>query len=116
MNNDAPLYVKTVLDLYLSLPDTPSRISRSDRQLALHLFDRDLPFATVEAALLLATARRLCRPTDAHPLGPIRSLHYFLPVIDEIIYQPLPHGYLYYLRQKLASIRSQPSSNLPPRS
>ena len=101
MNNDARLYVKTVLDLYLALPETPTRVSRFDRSLALQLFKRAVPHSTIEAAFLLASARRLCRPIEAPPLGPIRSLHYFVPVIEELIHEPLPAGYVHYLRHKL---------------
>ena len=34
----------------------------------------------------------------ATPLGTIRSLSYFLPVIEELRRQPPPEGYLDYLR------------------
>lgn len=105
MDCDARLFVKTVLDLYLSLPETPSRVSRSDRSLALELFNRSMSISTIDAAFLLASARRLCRPPDARPLGPIRSLHYFLPVIDELILNPLPNDYIRYLRHKLATLK-----------
>jgi hypothetical protein len=57
--------------------------------------------SVVEAAIILATARRVLRPPDYPPLAPIRSLHYFLPVIDEITAAPLPPDYLNYLREKL---------------
>ena len=102
MDNDAQLYVQTVLNLYLALPETPTRVSRLDRRLALELFQRAVPLSTVEAAFLLASARRLCRPADAPALGPIRSLHYFLPVIEEITHHPPPNDYIRYLRHKLA--------------
>ena len=39
----------------------------------------------VENALTLAAARRLARPADAPPLGIIRSLAYFSPVIEEVL-------------------------------
>ena len=116
MDKDAGLYVKTVLDQYLSLGETPTRVNRRDRALALELFGRGVPLSTVEAAFLLASARRLCRAADAPPLGPIRSLHYFLPVIEEIIHQPLPADYVHYLRHKLAPRRPQQSSTINPRS
>lgn len=103
MDYEARLFVKTVLDLYLSLPETPSRASRFDRSLALDLFKRSTPTTTIEAAFLLASARRLCRPPDAPPLGTIRSLHYFLPIIEELIHHPLPIDYVRYLRHKLAT-------------
>jgi hypothetical protein len=39
----------------------------------------------IENALVLAATRRLTRPADARTLGPIRSLAYFLPVIEEVL-------------------------------
>jgi hypothetical protein len=54
--------------------------------------------SVVEAAIILATARRVLRPPDYPPLAPIRSLHYFLPVIDEITAAPLAPDYVDYLR------------------
>lgn len=53
-------------------------------------------------ALALATARRRARPADATPLAPVRSLHYYLPVIEELLAQPPADGYLEYLREHLA--------------
>ncbi len=38
---------------------------------------------------------------DPPPLAKIRSLAYFLPVIEELKLQPLPDGYLHYFRLKL---------------
>lgn len=107
MTDDPQSYVKSVLVSYLSLPDTPTRVSRFDRRLALELFQRAVPRPTVEAAFLLASARRICRPADAPPLGPIRSLHYFLPVIEEVLLQPPASDYLRYLRSKLAPNQSR---------
>jgi hypothetical protein len=54
----------------------------------------------VESALLLASLRRMVRPSDLPPLPKIRSLAYFQPVITELQQQPLPEGYLDYLRLK----------------
>ena len=55
----------------------------------------------METAFLLASLRRAARRPDAMPLGPIRSLHYFLPVIEELLAQPVPESYLAYLRSKV---------------
>lgn len=106
-HNDHRIYVQKVLNLYLGLPDTPSRTSRNDRQLALRLFQQSVPLETVEAAFLLAAARRTFRDPSYPPLGPIRSLHYFLPVIHEILANHPPMDYLRYLRLKLASHAAQ---------
>jgi hypothetical protein len=102
MQNDPESYVHSLAACYLRLPNTTCRLSRFDRRLARDLFERQVPLAVVEAAFLLASARRAARPCAAPPLDPIRSLHYFLPVIEEILQNPLPDSYLAYLRRKLA--------------
>ena len=96
-------FVETVLALYRKLPDTPNRHSRYDRHLATQLHQQLVPLALIEAAFLLATARRLLRDPSYPPLSPIRSLHYFLPVIEELRDLPPAPSYLDYLRRKLAA-------------
>ena len=96
-------YLQALRSLYLQLPNTHRRFSRSDRQLASVLYQRGFSFDLVRSALLLATARRLAHDPD-HPLPPVRSLHYFVPVIEEIQKQPLPTGYVQYLERKISSL------------
>lgn len=93
----APDYVPSVLRLYVQLPDTPDRTRPADRRIATELLARHVPLETVESALLLATARRLCRSPD-RMLPPVRCLAYYLPVIEEVLQQPLPVRYIQYLR------------------
>ena len=103
MPNDLETYRQTLLNLYLRLPDTSCRVSRHDGRLVQQLWERHIPLTTVETAFLLASVRRAARRPDAIPLGPVRSLHYFLPVIEELLHTPLHHGdaYLAYLRSKV---------------
>jgi hypothetical protein len=75
--------------------------------LATRLYQRGVPLLAVEDALVLAAARRLARPANAPPLGTIRSLAYFLPVIDEVLDLDASQAYFEYLRSKLE--RSPPS-------
>lgn len=96
------MFVERILELYLELPETPVRASRTDRRLADELYEKRIKEEEVEAALLLATARRLLRSADAPKLGPIRSLHYFLPVLEEVRITPLSASYVEYLRRKLS--------------
>ncbi|MGH9836052.1 MAG: hypothetical protein ACRD9Y_23770 [Blastocatellia bacterium] len=98
-------YVVQVLHLYLTLAETPTRHSRLDRRLAEDFYDQQIELEQVEAALILASARRLFRSSEAPKLGPIRSLHYFVPVIEEIRRSPLSPDYIAYLRRKLAAIQ-----------
>lgn len=95
-----PAYVAAVLMLYTDLPDTPLRPSPQDQALARRLHEQGVPLPLLESALLLASLRRLIRPSGLPPLPRIRSLAYFQPVIAELQQQPLPEDYLDYLRLK----------------
>jgi len=108
MPHDLETYRQILLDLYLRLPDTPRRLSRYDVRLVRQLWERQIPLTLVETAFLLASTRRATRRPDAMPLGPIRSLHYFLPVIEELLAQPVPESYVAYLRSK---IRFRPAAD-----
>jgi hypothetical protein len=94
-------YIKQALELYRCVPGTLGRIRREDRVLAADLHDRGIDLSTLDAAFMLAVARRCFRPPDAHPLAPIRSMHYFMPVIEEILADPPSAEYLAYLKSKL---------------
>jgi hypothetical protein len=109
MRMDSSEYVRRVLDAYRAAPGTCAVIRKPDRALALQLFDRGVPLAVVENALVLACARRLTRPADAAPLGVIRSLAYFSPVIEEVLGLRVDDAYFRHLRQRLARILRQPS-------
>ena len=100
-------YVAAILKLYLQLPETPPKANSNDRQTAAALHSRSVTLATVESALLLASVRRLGRSSDMPPLPPIRSLAYFLPVIQELLDHPIPDDYMEYLRMKVRSLSSR---------
>jgi hypothetical protein len=107
-----PAYVASLLMLYIDLPDTPLRAGPRDQWLARKLHEQGVPLPLVESALLLASLRRLTRPSDLPPLPPIRSLAYFQPIIDELRQQPLPAGYLDYLRLKLQQVTKHPPNEV----
>jgi len=91
--------VQRLLDLYCGLPHTAARRpSGADRRLANQLCDQQIPFELIEAALLIAIARRNRRDPQAPPLPSIRSLAYFLPIIEELRLNPPDPDYLRYLR------------------
>lgn len=94
-------YIERLLDLYRHTPETTGVVRRADRSLAAQLYDRRVPLELLEIALRLTTARRQLRPPDAPPLTIIRSLHYFLPVLDELADPTIDPDYLDYLRHRL---------------
>lgn len=102
MTDTDVVLIERLLRLYLALPHTPSRASRYDRRLALELRQRQISWEVIETALMLAVARRCLRDPSLAPLPPIRSLHYFLPVIEEVLNTEMAPDYVRYLKRKLA--------------
>ena len=97
-------YVRRVLQAYRRTPGTTGRVHPPDRQLAAQLHERGVPLETIQNALVLAAARRLFRPAHALPLATVRSLAYFLPVIEEVRELKVGENYFRYLRDKLHSL------------
>jgi len=104
-SSDPKDYIKQALELFRNTPGTLGRVSREDRRLAADLHARSISLSTLDEAFTLAAARRCFRPPDALPLTPIRSMHYFIPVIEEILANPLAPSYVAYLKSKLKNLR-----------
>lgn len=105
-DSSGDIYVEALLRAYLQLPvTTTNRARAADRALARSLFAQNVPLDLVRAAFVLVTARRSCRPSGAPPLGPVRSLHYFLPVIHELRLSPPDPAYLCHLQSRLSTPR-----------
>jgi hypothetical protein len=94
-------YVRRLLETYRATPGTAGVVRRPDRLLAAQLQERGVPLEAVANAMTLAAARRLARPADAPPLGTIRSLAYFSPVIEEVLQLKVGQEYFQHLRNKL---------------
>ena len=94
-------YIRQVLEAYRQTPGTMGTVRRADRMVAAQLYQRGLSVKVIENALVLAASRRLIRPAHASPLGTIRSLAYFLPVIEEVLELQASPEYFAYLRHKL---------------
>lgn len=99
-------YIRHVLQQYRETPGTLGTVRRPDRVLAAQLYTRGVSIEVIENAFTLAAARRLTRPADAPPLSAIRSLAYFLPVIEEVLDLNSPPSYFQYLRQKINRLMS----------
>ena len=97
-------YIRQVLEAYRKTPDTMGTVRRADRVLAAQLYQRGISVSVIENAFVLAATRRLMRPADAPPLSTIRSLAYFLPVIEEVLGLHASPDYFQYLRHKLQRI------------
>jgi hypothetical protein len=94
-------YIRTILAAYCQTPGTTRRVHHADRLLAVQLYQRGIPLAAVENALVLGAARRLFRNPNPPPLLTIRSLHFFMPVLDEVLTLNVSPDYFLYLKTKI---------------
>lgn len=102
-------YVRRLLEAYRTTPGTCGAVRRADRLLAAQLYERGVPVETVENALTLAATRRLMRPEGSPPpLSTVRSLAYFVPVIEEVLDLKVGPDYYRYLRSKLQRLTPTP--------
>ena len=100
-------YICKILDAYRRTPGTTGTVRLNDRLLAAALYDRGVSITTVGNAFLLAASRRIFRPPDAPPLQPVRSLHYFLPLIDEVLHLRISQDYFRYLQFHIDRIQQK---------
>lgn len=104
---DESEYVRRLLEAYRATPGTCGVIRRPDRLLAAQLYERGVPLSAVENALALAAVRRMIRPDGAAPLLTVRSLAYFLPVIDEVLATDVNPAYYQHVRSKLQRLTAR---------
>ncbi len=103
---DRDQFVQHVLALYKATPGTRGRVRPADRRLAEKLHHDGTSTEIIRAALILAAARRSFRSPEAQPLQPVASLHYFLPVIEELRDNPLDPDYVDYLQDRIADLEN----------
>ncbi|MDR3739298.1 MAG: hypothetical protein P4L40_09795 [Terracidiphilus sp.] len=101
-------YIDKVLSAYRQTPGTAGTIRRPDRLLAAQLHERGVPLMAVENAFVLAAARRMIRPASSPPLATIRSLAYFIPVIEEVLSLHVSPDYFQHLRHKIERLAQTP--------
>ena len=100
-------YVRRILGAYRCTPGITGVIRLNDRRLAADLYERGVDIVIVENALLLAASRRIFRGPNAAPLQPIRSLHYLIPVIDEVRHLHVSQDYFRYLRFRIDRVHQK---------
>ena len=109
-------YVAAVRAALKDLPEPRPGFRPTDRRLALDLHRKGVPIEVLRAAIRLATLRRLTRDPALPPLSPVRSLYYFLPVLDELLRTPPEPAWLAYVDASLARLSTasaQPSARSP---
>ena len=102
--SDQRVYVDSVREYFLSLGCASGRFSADDEQTARQMYERGIPLAVIENAILLGACRKYLSWLNRQALEPIQGLRYFEPVIAEIQAQSLPPGYAAYLRSKIQEL------------
>jgi hypothetical protein len=97
-------YIEKLIAAYRRAPTTMGTVRQADRLVAAELHARGVSLRVVENAFILAAARRLMRAPGAPPLTPIRSLAYFLPVIEEVMEMRVSPNYFVYLEHKIRQL------------
>jgi hypothetical protein len=103
-------YVGSVRKRFMTLGCATGRFSPPDEQLARDLEQKGIPLAVVEDAMLIGACRKYVSWLNSGPSAPIASLHYFEPIIEEVMERPFPTGYRDYMRlqvDKLARLHAE---------
>jgi hypothetical protein len=96
-------YVREVLQLYLATPTVAGPVRKTDRIYAENLFRQRVPLYAIANAFIVGAARRvLHNGYAASPMPPVRSLHYFRNIIQEILDRPPGYREIAILKEKLA--------------
>jgi hypothetical protein len=93
-------YVHSVQRFLQSCSCVRGRFSAMDRQLAEKWFHQGVELGRVEEAILLGCGRKYVSWFNNGASEPITSLRYFESLIADIQAQPLPPGYVDYMRDK----------------
>jgi hypothetical protein len=96
-------YVREVLQLYLATPTVAGPVRNADRTYAEDLFRQRVPLYAVANAFIVGAARRVLHNScSASPMPPVRSLHYFRNIIQEMLDRPPGYREIAILQEKLA--------------
>ena len=100
-SNDCDRYVADVIRLYRATPTVVGHVRHADRALARRFYDQGVPLYVVRDALLIGAARRVLHNGFSTPMPPVRSLHYFVPLVREVLDRPPGYREIEHLAQQL---------------
>jgi len=100
-DDDCARYVDEVIRLYRATPTVLGHVRRADRALARRLYDHGIPLHVIRNALVLGAARRVLHNGFSTPMPPVRSLHYFLQLVREVLDRPPGYREMENLAQRL---------------
>ena len=100
-------YLKAVEQLYASRSCIRSSFSEVDRQPARTWFQRGVPIEAVEQAILLGCARKYVAWLNGQCSEAIGSLHYFVPVLEEVLPYKRDWNYWSFVHSRVLQLEKQ---------
>ncbi len=102
-----PQYREAVREAFIGVGCTQGLFRPSDEATTRDFYERGIALAVVQEALLLGATRKYVSRLNEGCRDLIATLHYFEPLVEEILAQPLPSGYRPYLQRKLDQYRKE---------
>jgi hypothetical protein len=97
-------YVESVRECFEGLGCTSGKFGAAEIETARHMQERGVALALIQDAMLLGACRKYESWLNGAVSDPIRSLHYFEPLVTELREKVLPPGYSTYLRSKVRQL------------
>jgi hypothetical protein len=107
-------YLEEVKRFFLERRCVQSSFTAADEKLARSLYRRGISLAQVKQAILLGAARKYCSIAEHGRATPIRSLHYFTSVFEEV-QENTSISYWKYVAEKVNSFEQNWSDFAPTR-
>ncbi len=94
-------YVRKVREMFLRPTCVQAQFTSDDQQLATLWYQAGVPGETFRRAWLLGCVRKSMTLINHPATQPIRSLRYFVPLLQEVQQEPIPDSYWQHLEFNL---------------
>ncbi len=94
-------YVREVREMFLRPTCVQAQFTSDDQQLATLWYQAGVPIETFRRAWLLGCVRKSMTLINHPATQPIRSLRYFVPLLQEVQQEPIPDSYWQHLEFNL---------------
>jgi hypothetical protein len=115
-SNPQQVFIEEVKKLFLGLVPGAASFTAADHRLACRWFSQQIPLPLLEKAFLLGSTRKQVTRINRKDDTPIRSLHYFQPLLEEARQIEAGESYWNHLRRQLQRLTQLTSSQLKPSS
>jgi hypothetical protein len=112
-SNQQQAFVEEVKKLFLEVVPEVTSLTAADHRLACRWFSQRIPLPLLEKAFLLGSARKQVTRINRKGDPPIRSLHYFPPLLEEVRQLEVGENYWNHLRRQLQRLAQSPPARLP---